>query len=86
MLMDIDNEMIDFTIKYSVFHWHSLESYGHFQNLVEYLKYVAFYTLFTNVISSLLLFLLAQTRLTSTSAPTVQMWSFDNPGHLSHTA
>jgi hypothetical protein len=42
ILMDIDNEMIDFTINYSVFHWHSLESYRHFQNLVEYIKYFAF--------------------------------------------
>jgi len=42
MLMDIDNEMIDFTIQYSVFHWHSLESYRHFQNLAEYIKCVTF--------------------------------------------
>ena len=42
VLMDVGNEMIDFTLKYTVFHWHSLESYKHFQNLAEYIKYVAF--------------------------------------------
>lgn len=56
MLMDIDNEMIDFTIKYSVFHWHSLESYRHFQNLAEYKTYVAFlYCIYQcNILSALI--------------------------------
>jgi len=56
MLMDIDNEMIDFTIQYSVFHWHSLESYRHFQNLAEYIKCVTFlYCIYQcNVLSALI--------------------------------
>ena len=41
MFMDIDKEMTEFTLKYSVFHWNSLESYRHFQNLAEYIKYFA---------------------------------------------
>jgi len=56
MLMDIDNEMIDFTIKYPVFHCHSLESHRLFQNLAKYIKYVAFlYCIYQcNVLSALI--------------------------------
>jgi len=94
MLMDIDKEMIDFIRKYSVFDWHSLESYRLFQNLAEYAKYVVFlYCIYQcNVLSALIPVGSHKTYLPSCShssdrlplpCPTTSMSSFVDPGHLS---